>query len=173
MIGSLDRWWQRTEPSHVAVRVALLVLVLVVWGWRSARNENLRALDRDALARAQALRDIRLSRAVVVESQSLLPEPGTGDSAWWRDRLDRESQRAGVTLNRNDTKPSEWSVGTFRLERRELSGTGTYDAVLKLMLWMETSSPRVRLQDFSLEPGPPGVVRATLAVLGPVPGGAR
>lgn len=167
------RWLAHVEPSHLWMRAGVLLLLLAVWGWRVTANQELRRIDEEAALRTQVLKEIRLARVAAVESQAFLPEPGTGHSAWWRDKIEREVKRAGLTVAKHDARPSAHAIGTFLLERRELVVLGPYDGVVRLVAWTETSTPRLRVQDFELVPAAPGQVRATLILMTPVAEGAR
>ena len=167
-----ERMFAHIEMSHVWMRVGVVLVLFATWWWRSAVNENLRAAERDASARTQALADIKVARAALVESQAGLPDPGTGDAAWWKERLERAAKREGLAVVRHDVRATAHAIGTFKLERRELVVTGTYDAVVRLTSWLESAAPRVRLQDFDLTPES-GMVRASLGLVVPVPEGGR
>lgn len=167
------RWLAHVEPSHVWMRVGVVMVLLAVWGWRTLVNHELARVDHEAMLRTQTIKEIRLARVAVLESQAALPEPGAGDSGWWRDRIEREIARCGLTTAKHETRPAEFAVGTFELERRDLVVVGPYDGVVRLIAWIETATPRLRLQDFELVPDGAGQVRATLLVLTPVPEGGK
>lgn len=167
------RFLAHVEPSHVWMRVGVVLVLVVVWAWRTLVNQELERLDQEAMLRTQTLKEIRLARVSVVESQAGLPEPGAGETTWWRERIEREVAKAGLAVARHETKLAEFSVGTYELERRELVVVGPYDGLVRLTAWIETSTPRLRLQDFEIVPDGVGQVRATLQILTPVPGGGR
>lgn len=167
---------RREEHEHgerpvVVVRAVFATVFLALWWMMTMRNEGLRATEHEMALRAQYAREIRSLRVALLEAQPSLPEPGRGDPAWWKDRFAKESKK--LTVLRNEVRPGELPMGTFAIQRHDLSVKGEYEAVMRLVAWMETATPRVRIDQFVLEPVPPADVRADFVLLLPVPKGRR
>lgn len=156
-----------------AARTVVIAAGLVCWWLLSARNGALREAEREAAVRAQLLREIQGMRMLLLEAQASMPEPGTGDAPWWRERIFRQAAKDGLSVTKFEARPSDLAVGPFALDRREIVLVGAYDAALKFMGWLETSTPRMRIEHFTVNPEGPAGVRATFTILMPRPGAKK
>ena len=161
--GSSDR----TAPAGWVARAAVFGLGVAIWFALAARNATLREAQRAAVTRAQLSREVRALRVAAVESHGLLPEPGQGDASWWKDRLVRVAENAKLAVVGFEARSSDLAIGTYALDRRVIVVRGTMDQVLKYVSWLETSTPRLRIEHFALEPELPSSVRASFTLLLP------
>ena len=157
------------RPEVLLVRVGGVLLFALVWWLMWLRNEGLRETERELALRAQLTREVRTLKVAVLSAQPQLPEPGTGDASWWHDRFTQATAVQHLQLDRFDERGAEVPMGPYALLRREVGVRGSYQALMSLLVWMETATPRMRLDSFTIEPLAPADMRATLHVLLPSP----
>ena len=164
----------QSGPGVIGVRVVGVIVFAAAWALMWQRNEGLMAVEREAVQRAQVSRELRALKVAELSATPQLPQAGEGDAAWWRDRFGGEiAKLKPLALERFESKGAELAMGPYTLLPRELAVRGRYADVLTLVDWIETSTPRMRLAHFTMEPLPPADVRATLTVLLPAPRGRR
>lgn len=157
----------RSLGAGTLLRGLALAAGVALWWTLAGRNEALRLEEKQAAARAQLALEIRSFENALLESRQGLPEPGTGDPRWWKDRLSGQASRSHLAITRFDAKLSELALGPYTLQRLEIVLEGSFESFLGYLAWLETASPRVRIERFAIEASRPGWVRATILVLCP------
>jgi hypothetical protein len=162
---------EKLDFTRWGVRVAAVGAIALAWFLTESRNASLRAEEAASRKRAVVVDELRRVQAVLANVDARLPEAGAGDAAWWKDRLTREAVRHRLDVARLEDRPSDLSLGQYRLLRRELELGGTFDGIHRYLAWLEGTVPAVRLERFSIEPGPGAAARLKLVLLLPSPNG--